>query len=378
MGFKLNGTPYNKDDMNIPVYKRRLEDGAVGKSNHTGIIVQQGLDKQTEDAVVAHETVHQKDPHLDYDDENFYYKGKTYPRNEINEFDRNLPWEKKAYKESDKILKQKSNNVEMKQKFKMDGKHKGGSKPFVAMAEKGLVGPSMEYTVSDGASAGMCGLGGGDDECKAFTDKKLDKKVRVKRSKKPKTVKRRGTLEKKSYVQTETIPGETVSVSQTTSGGKTTDWRNSEDHKNVKDFKDDVNKTNVVKSDIGSKAAKHIKQDVTRQTLREDNLTRRNKKGKAKYSVKRTGYGEKGERATMRNPDALVTRKDRLIGKDKVRSYTTNEAHGSKQNKLVSKKKMKKLAARATKNLTKGKPRKVDAPKPKKSKSSSSSMMRGM
>ena len=378
MGFKLNGTPYNKDDMNIPVYKRRLEDGAVGKSNHTGIIVQQGLDKQTEDAVVAHETVHQKDPHLDYDDENFYYKGKTYPRNEINEFDRNLPWEKKAYKESDKILKQKSNNVEMKQKFKMDGKHKGGSKPFVAMAEKGLVGPSMEYTVSDGASAGMCGLGGGDDECKAFTDKKLDKKVRVKRSKKPKTVKRRGTLEKKSYVQTETIPGETVSVSQTTSGGKTTDWRNSEDHKNVKDFKDDVNKTNVVKSDIGSKAAKHIKQDVTRQTLREDNLTRRNKKGKAKYSVKRTGYGEKGERATMRNPDALVTRKDRLIGKDKVRSYTTNEAHGSKHNKLVSKKKMKKLAARATKNLTKGKPRKVDAPKPKKSKSSSSSMMRGM
>lgn len=147
MGFKLNGAPYNEDDMNIPIYKRRLEDGAVGKSNHTGIIVQQGLDKQTEDAVVAHETVHQKDPHLDYDDENFYYKGKTYPRNEINEFDRNLPWEKKAYKESDKILKQKTNDVEMKQKFKMDGNHKGGSKPFVAMAEQGLVGPSM-----DGAS----------------------------------------------------------------------------------------------------------------------------------------------------------------------------------------------------------------------------------
>lgn len=150
MGFKLNGAPYNEDDMNIPIYKRRLEDGAVGKSNHTGIIVQQGLDKQTEDAVIAHETVHQKDPHLDYDDENFYYKGKTYPRNEINEFDRNLPWEKKAYKESDKILKQKTNNVEMKQKFKMDGIHKGGSKPFAAMSEQGLVGPSM-----DGASVGI-------------------------------------------------------------------------------------------------------------------------------------------------------------------------------------------------------------------------------
>ena len=91
--------------------------------------------------------------------------------------------------------------------------------------------------------------------------------------------------------------------------------------------------------------------------------------------VKRTGYGEKGERATMRNPDALVTRKDRVIGKDKYRSYTTNEAHASKQNKLVTKKKMQKLSVRATKQLTKGSPRKVEAQKPKKSSKSTSVYM---
>jgi len=148
MGFKLNNKPYDESDMNIPVYKRNIQDGAIGKSNHTGIVVQEGLDPLTEKAVIAHETVHQKDPHLDYDDDNFYYKGKTYPREKLNEFNRELPWEKKAYAESDKILEGKVNDIEM-EKFKI-GEHRGNKKPFAAMSEKGLVGPSMEYTVSGG------------------------------------------------------------------------------------------------------------------------------------------------------------------------------------------------------------------------------------
>ena len=68
MGFKLNNKPYDESDMNIPVYKRNIQDGAIGKSNHTGIVVQEGLDPLTEKAVIAHETVHQKDPDLDYDE----------------------------------------------------------------------------------------------------------------------------------------------------------------------------------------------------------------------------------------------------------------------------------------------------------------------
>jgi len=147
MGFKLNGAPYTESDMNIPVYRKNIQDGAVGKSNHTGIIVQEGLPKEIEDAVVAHETVHQLDPHLDYDENNFYYKGKTYPRENLDEFDKNLPWEKKAYAESDKILNNKQHD--MKEGFSMKG-HRGNSKPFAAMGDKGLIAPSMNYTVSGG------------------------------------------------------------------------------------------------------------------------------------------------------------------------------------------------------------------------------------
>lgn len=407
MGFKLNGAPYNKDNMNIAVYRKDLKDGSAGKSNHTGIIVDTNVDKKTEEAVIAHETVHQhqqRNGELDYDEENFYWKGKTYPRKNLNEHNENLPWEKEAYAKSNGILNGKQED--MKERFQLKG-YRGNNKPFKTMSDRGLIGGQ------DGAAAAMCTPdGGGGDTCDNFSNKKLDKKVRVKRSKKTRTPKRRGTLENKSYVQKETTPGSTVSVSQTTSGfaggkktvntehttkkylkdyegkltlidtkatnkpktvdmpavkGKSTGWRNSEDYKNVKDFKNAVNKTNIIDSDLANKAAKYIKPNVTKQTLRQDELTRRNKKGKAKYSAKRTGYGEKGERATMRDPDALVTRKDRAIGKDKVRSYTTNEAHASKQNKLVSKKKMNKLSAKATKKLTKGNPRKVEAPKPKRS-----------
>ena len=62
MGFKLKGAPYDKNDMNIGVYKQNLTDGSVGKSNHTGIILQNGIDPLTEKAVIAHEKVHQKQP----------------------------------------------------------------------------------------------------------------------------------------------------------------------------------------------------------------------------------------------------------------------------------------------------------------------------
>ena len=184
MGFKLNGVPYNDSDMNIPVYRKNIQDGAVGKSNHTGIIVQEGLPKQVEDAVVAHETVHQLDPHLDYDENNFYYKGKTYPRENLNEFDKNLPWEKKAYAESDKILNNKQHD--MKEGFSMKG-HRGNSKPFAAMADKGLISPSMNYTVSGG------------EETKD-PDVKVKKKVKTKRFGKDK-----GTvITKTKYVNTKT------------------------------------------------------------------------------------------------------------------------------------------------------------------------------
>ena len=39
-----------------------------------------------------------KNGDLNYDDENVYWKGKVFPRSEMNEGDSALPWEDEAYK----------------------------------------------------------------------------------------------------------------------------------------------------------------------------------------------------------------------------------------------------------------------------------------
>jgi hypothetical protein len=144
MSFKLNGAPYNKDNMNIGVYRRDLKDGSAGKSNHTGIIVDKDISKEMEDAVVAHETIHQhqqRNGDLDYDENNFYWKGKTYPRENLNEHNENLPWEKEAYKASNGVLNGK--NKDMKERFQLKG-YRGNNKPFKTLSDRGLIGPSME------------------------------------------------------------------------------------------------------------------------------------------------------------------------------------------------------------------------------------------
>ena len=145
MSFKLKGAPYDKNDMNIGVYKQNLTDGSVGKSNHTGIIIQNGIDPLTEKAVIAHEKVHQiqqQKGELDYDDNNFYWKGKTYPREKLNEHNENLPWEKEAYKESNKQIKDQKKEMGSN-KFKLKG-HRGNNSPFKHLMERGLIGPTLK------------------------------------------------------------------------------------------------------------------------------------------------------------------------------------------------------------------------------------------
>tara|TARA_Y100000389_G_C17449820_1_gene513998 strand:- start:741 stop:1988 length:1248 start_codon:yes stop_codon:yes gene_type:complete len=147
MSFKLNGAPYNKDNMNIAVYRKDLKDGSAGKSNHTGIIVDKDVSPEMEKAVIAHETVHQhqqRNGELDYDKENFYWKGKTYPRENLNEHNENLPWEKEAYAKSNGILNGKQED--MKERFQLKG-YRGNNKPFKTMSDRGLIGAQ-----DDGAS----------------------------------------------------------------------------------------------------------------------------------------------------------------------------------------------------------------------------------
>ena len=173
MGFKLKGAPYDKSNMNIAVYKKDLTDGSIGKSNHTGIIVQSGISPEEEQHVIAHEKVHQEQQakgDLDYDKENFYWKGKTYPRANLNEHNEQLPWEKEAYKASEKSRNKESEEMGST-KFKLKG-YRGNNKPFKHMTERGLIGAS-----TDGASAEMCGPGG-DDTCDAFSNKGKPKKIK--------------------------------------------------------------------------------------------------------------------------------------------------------------------------------------------------------
>jgi len=92
------------------VIKKRLGKNVLGQANKGNeILINKSIDKNSTKgkSVIAHEKVHleqMKRGDLDYDDKNFYWKGKTYPRNKIDETDKNLPWEKEAYRASRRIM----------------------------------------------------------------------------------------------------------------------------------------------------------------------------------------------------------------------------------------------------------------------------------
>jgi hypothetical protein len=75
-----------------------------------------------EKAVIKHETIHQLDEDLDYDKDNFYYKNKVYKRGpSLDESSRELPWEKKPYEASDKVLQGYRGNSKMAENFRKKG-----------------------------------------------------------------------------------------------------------------------------------------------------------------------------------------------------------------------------------------------------------------
>ena len=102
MAFKLNNPPYVVDS--TPIYHVDMEEGVMGKANNNGsIIINKDLDPSEVDDVVAHEKIHIEQMErgdLDYDNENVYWKGKTYARADMAEGAKDLPWEAEAYKRS--------------------------------------------------------------------------------------------------------------------------------------------------------------------------------------------------------------------------------------------------------------------------------------
>ena len=87
---------------NTPIYQMDTEEGVMGQANKNGsIIVDKNLSPLEQEDVVRHEKVHldqMKRGDLDYDNNNVYWKGKKIPRSTMDEGDKNLPWEREAYK----------------------------------------------------------------------------------------------------------------------------------------------------------------------------------------------------------------------------------------------------------------------------------------
>ena len=102
MAFKLNKPPYNTKLNSVPIYNVPMEDDVMGKANNNGtIILNKDLDPSDCARVIDHEMVHidqMKRGDLDYDNKNVYWKGKIYPRSEMNEGAKKLPWEDEAYR----------------------------------------------------------------------------------------------------------------------------------------------------------------------------------------------------------------------------------------------------------------------------------------
>ena len=101
----------------IPVIKKDLEDGVIAEANNDGTIY---LDKDVKDGsplakeAIAHEMVHMDQMargDLNYDDNNVYWKGKKYDRDDMNEGSKQLPWEAEAYQKTENMKKSSPNKM---------------------------------------------------------------------------------------------------------------------------------------------------------------------------------------------------------------------------------------------------------------------------
>ena len=109
MAYKMRMGKLSMD--NTPIYQMDTEEGVMGMANKNGsIIVDKDLSPLVQEDVIRHENIHleqmglKKDESgkyrndLDYDDEFVYWKGKKIPRSTMDEGNKNLPWEKEAWK----------------------------------------------------------------------------------------------------------------------------------------------------------------------------------------------------------------------------------------------------------------------------------------
>lgn len=102
MSFKLKGSSYVLD--NTPIYQVDMENNVLGRANKNGsILINKNISplEISKNKTIKHEKVHvdqMRRGDLDYTDTDVFWKGKKYPRSKMQEGNKNLPWEKEAYK----------------------------------------------------------------------------------------------------------------------------------------------------------------------------------------------------------------------------------------------------------------------------------------
>jgi len=105
-----------------PVIRKDLDGDVIAEANNDGsIYVDKSVKKGSplEKEAIAHEKVHieqMKRGDLEYDDNNVYWKGKIYPRQNMNEGADALPWEREAYNKT-KHMKSSNKNSALKMGF---------------------------------------------------------------------------------------------------------------------------------------------------------------------------------------------------------------------------------------------------------------------
>ena len=185
-------SPYKKDP--VPVYEVPFDDPSLmGKANKNGSIIMnkdQACDPEMRDKILKHEKHHLKEmiidknpdgsPVLDYDDESVSYKGVSYSREDFDEGNKELPWEKEAYNENEDIdiipnpdklspitFKKMGKNdghadedeVNMNESFnpivmkkKMLSGYRGKKNPFAMLQDKGLINKDTQASHLSGPS----------------------------------------------------------------------------------------------------------------------------------------------------------------------------------------------------------------------------------
>tara|TARA_R110002124_G_scaffold189070_2_gene356318 strand:- start:1982 stop:2350 length:369 start_codon:yes stop_codon:yes gene_type:complete len=119
MGFRMGKERREiKNSQSTPIFRKTLQEGVLGEANDDGSIyiskdLKPGSKKEKE--VIKHESTHAKemaDGKLSYSDDDVKYNGTSYKREDgkikyngqwLDEGSKEFPWEKAAYKQSDKI-----------------------------------------------------------------------------------------------------------------------------------------------------------------------------------------------------------------------------------------------------------------------------------